>query len=141
MAKSGAARYFQSVTNGSPPFIARCFLAGLGVPLHTLMLITITKRKYLANGYSVVKEQPIHHKTDKGQRVFVSLCPNPHLHGIISPSFEKKFKFFYCRINRPLDRHNSTPLHSCNLLIGQSLKVIQYEPPSLYFGQFRDCSM
>ena len=58
MAKSGAARYFESVTNGSPPFIARCILAGLGVPLHTLMLITITKRKYLANGYSVVKEQP-----------------------------------------------------------------------------------
>ena len=41
----------------SPPFIARCFLTGLGVPLHTLMLITITKRKYLANDYSVVKEQ------------------------------------------------------------------------------------
>ncbi|WP_418523505.1 hypothetical protein, partial [Ruminococcus sp.] len=40
----------------SPPFIARCFLTGLGVPLHTLMLITITKRKYLANDYSVVKE-------------------------------------------------------------------------------------
>ena len=56
MAKSGAARYLESVTNGSPPFIARCILAGLGVPLHTLMLITITKRKYLANGYSVVKE-------------------------------------------------------------------------------------
>ena len=33
-----------------------CLSAGLGVPLHTLMLITITKRKYLANDYSVVKE-------------------------------------------------------------------------------------
>ena len=33
-----------------------CLSAGLGVPLHTLMLIAITKRKYLANGYSVVKE-------------------------------------------------------------------------------------
>lgn len=39
---------------------------------------------------------PIHRKTDKGQRVFVPLCPYPHLKGIISPSFEKKFKFFYC---------------------------------------------
>ena len=57
MAKSGAARYFESVKTGSPPFIARCHLAGHGVPLHTLMLITITKRKYLANEYSVVKEQ------------------------------------------------------------------------------------
>ena len=58
MAKSGAARYFESVKTGSPPFIARCHLAGHGVPLHTLMLITITKRKYLANGYSLVKERP-----------------------------------------------------------------------------------
>ena len=33
-----------------------CLSAGHGVPLHTLMLITITKRKYLANEYSVVKE-------------------------------------------------------------------------------------
>jgi len=58
MAKSGAARYFESVNFRSPPFIAFAFSAGLGVPLHTLMLITITKRKYLANDYSVVKEQP-----------------------------------------------------------------------------------
>ena len=34
MAKSGAARYFESVKTGSPPFIARCHLAGHGVPLH-----------------------------------------------------------------------------------------------------------
>jgi hypothetical protein len=59
MAKSGAARYFESVMIGLPPFIARCHLAGHGVPLHTLMLITITKRKYLANEYSIVKEQPL----------------------------------------------------------------------------------
>ena len=65
MAKSGATRFFESVRLAhhlsmarclSPPFIARCFLTGLGVPLHTLMLITITKRKYLTNGYSVVKD-------------------------------------------------------------------------------------
>ena len=52
MAKSGAAQYFQSV------FIAFCHTAGRGVPLHTLMLIWVTKRKCLANDYSVVKEQP-----------------------------------------------------------------------------------
>lgn len=50
MAKSGAARYFQSA------FFAYCLSAGHGVPLHTLMLITATKRMYLVNGYSVVKE-------------------------------------------------------------------------------------
>ena len=56
MAKSGAARYFESVIIRSPPFIAVAFSAGHGVPLHTLMLITVTKRMYLVNGYSVVKE-------------------------------------------------------------------------------------
>ncbi len=56
MAKSGAARYFESVIIRSPPFIAAAFSAGHGVPLHTLMLITVTKRMYLVNDYSVVKE-------------------------------------------------------------------------------------
>ncbi len=51
MAESGAVRYFQSV------FFAYCLSAGHGVPLHTLMLITATKRMYLVNGYSVVKER------------------------------------------------------------------------------------
>ncbi len=36
MAKSGAARYFESVFIRSPPFIAFCLSAGHGVPLHTL---------------------------------------------------------------------------------------------------------
>ena len=56
MAKSGVARYFESIRLAHHLSIARCLSAGLGVPLHTLMLITITKRKYLANGYSVVNE-------------------------------------------------------------------------------------
>ena len=50
MAESGAARYFQSV------FSACRLSAGHGALLHTLMLITATKRMYLVNGYSVVKE-------------------------------------------------------------------------------------
>ena len=43
MAKSGAARYFESVSQAHHLSIARCRLAGRGVPLHTLMLITITR--------------------------------------------------------------------------------------------------
>ena len=67
MAESGAARYFESA------FIALCLSAGHGVPLHTLMLITITKRKYLANEYSVVKEQSrFRHTKENRARVF---CP------------------------------------------------------------------
>ena len=73
MAKSGAARYFESIRLAHHLSIARCLSAGLGVPLHTLMLITITKRKYLANGYSLVKERPcFSHTKENRARGF---CP------------------------------------------------------------------
>ena len=70
MAESGAARYFESA------FIALCLSAGHGVPLHTLMLITITKRKYLANDYSVVKEQSClrHTKENRVEDFVLSPC-------------------------------------------------------------------
>jgi len=58
MAKSGAAQCFELI------LIACRLLAGHGVPLHTLMLITITKRMYLANDYIVFKVQSrSRHKT------------------------------------------------------------------------------
>ena len=51
-------------------------LADHGVPLHTLMLITITKRKYLTNEYSVVKEQSrFRHTKENGAKAF---CLTPH---------------------------------------------------------------
>jgi len=70
MAKSGAARYFEWVV------IALCFTAGYGVPLDTLMLITITKRMYLANGYSVFKEQSRfrHTKENRARGFVLSPC-------------------------------------------------------------------
>ena len=88
MAKSGAARYFESA------FIALCLSAGHGVPLHTLMLITITKRKYLANGYSVVKELPnLRHTKENWVRVFV-LSPSSPWETSNFPSIQKTFLFF-----------------------------------------------
>lgn len=61
-----------------------CLSAGHGVPLHTLMLITITKRKYLANEYSVVKEQSrFRHTKENWARVF-----------ILSPSSPRKSSIF-----------------------------------------------
>ena len=94
MAKSGAARYFESVKTGSPPFIARCHLAGHGVPLHTLMLITITKRKYLANEYSVVKEQSrFRHTKENRARVFVLSPCSPWEYSIF-PSTQITFLIF-----------------------------------------------
>ena len=73
-----------------------CLSAGHGVPLHTLMLITITKRKYLANDYSVVKElSPFSpHKGKRGEGFFA-------LHPIVlgkprfSPLLKKLFQFFF----------------------------------------------
>ena len=91
MAKSGAARYFESVRLAHHLPIARCLSAGLGVPLHTLMLITITKRKYLANGYSVVKElSRFRHTKENRVRVFSS---HPVARGNIqfSPLLKKLF--------------------------------------------------
>ena len=79
MAESGATRYFESA------FIALCLSAGRGVPLHTLMLITITKRKYLANGYSVVKELPHLRHTKENRQRFLSLHLFPHLEAKSSP--------------------------------------------------------
>ena len=92
MAKSGAARYFESVTNGSPPFIARCILAGLGVPLHTLMLITITKRKYLANGYSVVKDHSRFRHTKQNR--WKEFNPSHLFAHLKAVSYRLKLKFF-----------------------------------------------
>lgn len=59
-----------------------CLSAGLGVPLHTLMLITITKRKYLANDYSVVKEQSRFRHTKENRQRFLSLHLFPHSEAI-----------------------------------------------------------
>ena len=92
MAKSGAARYFESVKTGSPPFIARCHLAGHGVPLHTLMLITITKRKYLANDYSVVKE-PSRFRHTKQNR-WKEFNPSHLFAHLKAVSYRLKLKFF-----------------------------------------------
>ena len=86
IAKSGAARYFESA------FLALCLSAGRGVPLHTLMLITITKRKYLANGYSLVKERPPFspHKGKQGKR-FLSSHPVARGNIQFSPLLKKLF--------------------------------------------------
>lgn len=92
MAKSEAIRYFQSVMNEITPFIARCFLTGLGVPLHTLMLITITKRKYLANGYSVVKDHSRFRHTKQNR--WKEFNPSHLFAHLKAVSYRLKLKFF-----------------------------------------------
>ena len=92
MAKSGAARYFESIRLAHHLSIARCLSAGLGVPLHTLMLITITKRKYLANEYSVVKEQSrFRHTKENRVRGFLSSHPVARGNIQFSPLLKKLF--------------------------------------------------
>ena len=92
MAKSGATRFFESVRLAHHLSIARCLSAGLGVPLHTLMLITITKRKYLANEYSVVKEQArFRHTKENRVRGFLSSHPVARGNIQFSPLLKKLF--------------------------------------------------
>ena len=70
---------------GTIIFLALCLSAGRGVPLHTLMLITITKRKCLTNGYSVVKELSRFRHTKENRQRFLSLHLFPHLEAKSSP--------------------------------------------------------
>ena len=156
MAKSGAARYFESVKTGSPPFIARCHLAGHGVPLHTLMLITITKRKYLANDYSVVKEQA------RGVAVMTvfqlgraAACAPPHPPGlsrrIMSLYYTFHFRGQSCRLSgyffqkffqtpqTGIDRAGDSALMSafrfCNFRLAHTEKKVCVNPVPLFFRQ------
>ena len=89
MAKSEAIRYFQSVMNEITPFHR---LTGLGVPLHTLMLITITKRKYLANGYSVVKDHSRFRHTKQNR--WKEFNPSHLFAHLKAVSYRLKLKFF-----------------------------------------------
>ena len=69
-----------------------CLSAGHGVPLHTLMLITITKRKYLANDYSVVKElSPFSPHKGKQGKSFLSSHPVARGNIRFSPLLKKLF--------------------------------------------------
>ena len=86
MAKSEATRYFESA------FIALCLSAGHGVPLHTLMLITITKRKYLANGYSVVKDHSRFRHTKQNR--WKEFNPSHLFAHLKAVSYRLKLKFF-----------------------------------------------
>ena len=86
MAESGATRYFESA------FIALCLSAGHGVPLHTLMLITITKRKYLANGYSVVKDHSRFRHTKQNR--WKEFNPSHLFAHLKAVSYRLKLKFF-----------------------------------------------
>ena len=86
IAKSGAARYFESA------FLALCLSAGRGVPLHTLMLITITKRKYLANGYSVVKDHSRFRHTKQNR--WKEFNPSHLFAHLKAVSYRLKLKFF-----------------------------------------------
>ena len=76
------------------------------------------------------------------QRVFVPLHLFPHLKAIFQPPIPKKFfQSFFGGRNRFCNGLKSASLHSCDLLIGQALKIVEDQPPLLYFGQFGDRSM
>ena len=135
MAESGAARYFQSA------FFAHCLSAGYGVPLHTLMLITATKRMYLVNGYSVVKEPS--RFCHKGKQVkgflspFTCLLTHQRLRVVqILKNLKILFQLFNRNIHAEFYRPFRAALQLRNLLIGQLPEKIQLQPASLHFWKF-----
>ena len=59
----------------------------------------------------------------------------------IHPFSEKLFELFHGDIYTEFHCSFSASLHSCDLLIGQTLKIVEDQPPFLYFGQFGDRPM
>ena len=130
-----------------PPVIADCIslpaMRVVAQPLMWLMLITIAIGMCLMNGYSVVKghaHSP--HKRGKQAESFRTSPPVSSLKGYFSTTYSKKiFQSFFGGRNRFCNGLKSASLHSCDLLIGQALKIVEDQPPLLYFGQFGDRSM
>lgn len=77
-----------------------------------------------------------------------SFCTSPPVSSLksylCSPNskiFEKLFELFHGDVYTEFHCPFGASLHFCNLLIGQALKIVEDQPPLLYFGQFRDRPM
>ena len=64
-----------------------------------------------------------------------------YLCSLNSKIFEKLFELFHGDVYTEFHCPFGASLHFCNLLIGQTLKIVEDQPPLLYFGQFRDRPM
>lgn len=64
-----------------------------------------------------------------------------YLCSLNSKTFEKLFELFHGDVHTEFHRPFGASLHSCDLLIGQPLKVVEDQPPLLYFGQCGDRPM
>ena len=64
-----------------------------------------------------------------------------YLCSLNSKIFEKLFELFHGDVYAEFHCSFGAALHSCDLLKGQTLKVVADQPPLLYFGQFRDRPM
>ena len=98
------------------------------------------------NGYLIVKghaHSP--HKRGKQAESFRTSPPVSSLNGYLcslnSKIFEKLFELFHGDVYAEFYCPFGAPLHSCDLLIGQTLKVVEDQPPLLYFGQYGDRPM
>lgn len=77
-----------------------------------------------------------------------SFCTSPPVSSLksylCSPNskiFEKLFEFFYGNVHAELHRPFCASLQFSDLLVGQSIKVIEAQSPSLRFRKFGDCLM
>ena len=84
------------------------------------------------NGYGVVKVHLTTRRTS-GEKVESFCLSTFFLTGarFYRGLFEKFSQFFDCRQNGLLHRLITAPLHFCDLLIGQLLEVLEYQPAPL----------
>ena len=114
-----------------------CVMAYL---LMWLTLITITTGMCLMNVYEFVKVLPAPQSfRDKRRNRWIKIFlfpPVSSLKGYFSTTYSKKiFQSFFGGRNRFCNGLKSASLHSCDLLIGQLLEVIEYQPAPLRIRQ------
>ena len=114
-----------------------------------LTLITITTGMCLMTVYEFVKVIPAPQSfRDKRRNRWIKIFLFPpvsslkgYLCSLNSKIFEKLFELFHGDVYTEFHCPFGASLHFCNLLIGQALKIVEDQPPLLYFGQFRDRPM
>lgn len=91
--------------------------------------------------FSCQRTRPFTAQRRKGQRAFVSLCPNPHLMRFFLPITQDFFQPFFRSSNRFCYSLETATLHFCNLFIGQPLKIVKRQTAPLCFRKLRNCPM
>lgn len=90
--------------------------------------------------FSCKRANPFTAQNGKQAESFRTSPPVSSLKGYLcslnSKIFEKLFELFHGDVYAEFYCPLGASLYSCDLLIGQTLKVVEDQPPLLYFGKF-----